>query len=214
MSTPAPGLRERKRVALRRRIQQEALRLFAEHGFERTTVEQIADAADTSTTTFYRYFPAKQDVILRNDLVAGNEAELAGIEAELIGRPAGESLATVIRAFAHAMVGFAEADEAFHLARLRLVTLVPDLAAHHVRDEILMVTLLRRVVAARTGRPVDDLDLELLCGATTAAVLTATRRWAAQDGRPPLAELVDRAMDVLVPMIAATGLTPRRDRSK
>ena len=66
-ASPPIGLRERKKIKLRRSVQREALRLFAEQGYEDTTVEQIADAADISTTTFYRYFPTKEDVVLDDD---------------------------------------------------------------------------------------------------------------------------------------------------
>ena len=58
-ANPPPGLRERKKIKLRRAIQTAALRLFETQGYEHTTVEQIAEAAETSTTTFYRYFPPR-----------------------------------------------------------------------------------------------------------------------------------------------------------
>jgi AcrR family transcriptional regulator len=66
-TNPPPGLRERKKIKLHRAIQTAALRLFETRGYEHTTVEQIAEAAETSTTTFYRYFPTKEDVVLDND---------------------------------------------------------------------------------------------------------------------------------------------------
>ena len=58
------GLRELKKSRLRQAVQREAFRLFAEQGYQRTTVEQIAEAAEIPTTTFYRYYSSKDDVVL------------------------------------------------------------------------------------------------------------------------------------------------------
>src|SRR5262249_44921406 len=63
-----PSLRERKKAKTRAAIQQHALRLFREQGYAATTVEQIAAAAEISPSTFFRYFPTKEDVVLYDDL--------------------------------------------------------------------------------------------------------------------------------------------------
>ncbi len=56
--TKTGGLRERKKQKTRESIQRTALRLFGKQGYEATTVEQIAAAAEISPSTFFNYFPA------------------------------------------------------------------------------------------------------------------------------------------------------------
>ncbi|HMA36729.1 MAG TPA: TetR family transcriptional regulator, partial [Chloroflexia bacterium] len=61
---PVIGLRERKKAKTRAAIQEHALRLFGAQGYAATSVEQIAAAAEVSPSTFFRYFPTKEDVVL------------------------------------------------------------------------------------------------------------------------------------------------------
>src|SRR6202043_2279418 len=65
--TAQAGLRERKKARTRASLREHALRLFREQGYQATTVEQIAEAAEVSPATFYRYFPTKEDVVLQDD---------------------------------------------------------------------------------------------------------------------------------------------------
>ncbi len=60
-------LRERKKQATRRRIAEEALQLFSEHGYATTTTERIAAAANVSPRTVFRYFPAKSDLVFHHE---------------------------------------------------------------------------------------------------------------------------------------------------
>lgn len=62
------GLRERKKARTRAEIRQQALRLFVAQGYEATTVQQIADAAEVSLSTLFRYFPTKARLTLPFDL--------------------------------------------------------------------------------------------------------------------------------------------------
>jgi AcrR family transcriptional regulator len=63
ISSPSPGLRERKKQKTRDTIIKVALELFAEHGYEQTTIAEIADAAEVSPRTIFAYFPSKEDIV-------------------------------------------------------------------------------------------------------------------------------------------------------
>jgi AcrR family transcriptional regulator len=80
---PKPGLRERKKARTRAAIRDQAMRLFEEQGYSATTVDQIAEAAEVSQSTFFRYFPTKEDVVLTDDydplIAAAIRAQPAGL---------------------------------------------------------------------------------------------------------------------------------------
>src|SRR5579863_5498894 len=86
--TAEPWLRERKKAKTRSTIQEHSLRLFRERGYDETTVDDIAAAAEVSPSTFFRYFPTKEDVVLYDDLdpilfdaYAAQPADLSAVAA-------------------------------------------------------------------------------------------------------------------------------------
>jgi AcrR family transcriptional regulator len=87
-----PGLRERKKQETRQRITEAAIALFAERGFERVPVADIAVAADVSTATVFNYFPAKEDLIY-DGMASFNDTMLAAIRE----RPQGTSVVAAFR---------------------------------------------------------------------------------------------------------------------
>src|SRR5215468_4549892 len=116
-------LRERRRSRMRLMIQAEAFRLFAEKGYAETTVEEIADAAAISPRTFFRYFPAKEDVVMWD--------EYDPLALDLIAaRPEDEPLAETFRAvMRETLGGLYQRDTERLLTRVRLSFAVPELRA-------------------------------------------------------------------------------------
>jgi transcriptional regulator GlxA family with amidase domain len=80
-----PGLRERKKARTREAIVDAALALFERKGFDATTIEDIAAAADVSPRTFFRYFDSKVDLVL-----AKNHEKNHGLGELIAERPADE----------------------------------------------------------------------------------------------------------------------------
>lgn len=195
-TSPPLGLRERKKLKLRRSVQREALRLFADRGYEDTTVEQIADAADISTTTFYRYFPTKEDVVLDDDYDPIVEQVIGSGDDQ-------EPLLTTVRRAIAAVAAAVEADRDAALARLKLLASVPALKARQGAEGRKTLDFFIRLFSARSGRPVGDYRLRVTTAAFVAAQLEAARCWADADGAESLGQLMDDAVTLVEPLIAA-----------
>ncbi|AUA11643.1 Fatty acid metabolism regulator protein [Streptomyces malaysiensis subsp. malaysiensis] len=164
---PGLGLRERKKIKTRQAIRRAALRLFAEQGYEATPVDRIARAADVSSSTVFRYFPAKEDIVLTD--------EYDGLMAEAIReRPRDEPPAASLRHAVAELLGpsaGAERDEL--LARLALVRQVPALRARMSGCLADSGALLGEALAERSGRAPDDFEVRVAVGAVLGALREA-----------------------------------------
>lgn len=188
---PRPGLRERKKAKTRLAIQEHALRLFREQGYDRTTVEQIAEAAEVSPSTFFRYFPTKEDVVLYDAL------DPLLIEA-FRRQPKGASALHAMRSAMHEIWGALTPDEmAEQLERGRLAYEVPALRERYVLEMIRTVGLMVDLVAERLGRPADDFEVRVATGATMGGVLAAMLPMYESGAQIDVMEAVDRAVEVL-----------------
>src|SRR5918999_2932493 len=103
---PQTGRRERKKQRTREALIEAAFALFAEKGFETTTVEEIADTVDVSSRTFFRYFSSKEDVVLTYQ-----EEQYAALTEALAARPADEPIITAMRNAGVAVMRACEAGE-------------------------------------------------------------------------------------------------------
>ncbi|MFD1830593.1 MULTISPECIES: TetR/AcrR family transcriptional regulator [Streptomyces] len=192
-AAPALGLRERKKIRTRRAIRQAAYRLFAEQGYDATPVDRIAEAAEVSPSTVFRYFPTKEDIVLTDEYDPL-------VEEELRARPAGESPVRALReALCSALARMAEDGEVLAEThqRLRLVLDVPAVRARmgeHTADTCRVLT---RAMSERTGRPLDDPELRVVTASMLAALTEALLIWAESGLHGTLEDEVRRALDVL-----------------
>ena len=150
--------RERNKADRRRRIFDEAMRLFVERGYEEVTVEQIAEAADVGKGTFFNYFPTKTHVLLEYHARIAREALDAG------ERLKGSSARSLFKRFMHSMAQVARRDGAMFDLLVKQALTQPELMASDQRLAPRVIGLYSRYLRAgiESGELRDDLDLELV----------------------------------------------------
>jgi AcrR family transcriptional regulator len=185
-ATEAPlGLRERKKIRTRQAIRREAFRLIEENGYSATTIEQIADAADVSPSTFFRYFPSKESLLLADDL---DPLILATLQAQ----PADLSPTQAIRrAYETTMKGLSPEQMEFENTRQRLMFSIPELKAAMYDEYYRTLTVMAEAIGRRIGRDATDFEVRVFVGAMTGGMM------AAFGGAPQTAETIYRALDFL-----------------
>ncbi len=183
----ATGLRERKKAKTHAAIQAAALDLFERQGYQATTVDQIAAIAEVSQSTFFRYFPTKEDVVLhdRYDPV---------LLADFLAQPPELTPIAALRRTLRSVLGGLPADElAQERHRSMLIISVPELRARALDQLAATLAPFTEAVAARTGRSVDDSAVRALTGAVLGVVMSAMLA-ASEDPGANYLELMDTAL--------------------
>lgn len=148
-STPL-GLRERKKVRTRAALQRHALQLFTEKGYRDTTIEQIAEAAEVSPSTFFRYFATKEDTVLADYF----DARVVGFFREAPARM------SPVQAMKYAMQQLIDSmspeDLELELKRNQLIATVPELQRGIIEEMLRPMRLLAAAIAERLGAAPDD----------------------------------------------------------
>ncbi|MBE1534561.1 TetR family transcriptional regulator [Actinomadura algeriensis] len=194
-----PGRRERKKQRTREALVDAAFALFAEKGFDATTVEEIADAVDVSSRTFFRYFASKEEVAL-----TFQDEQLRAVLATLAERPADEPIMTAIRRTVVQVARDCETGAlGFSPERFEcLITMTADspaLSAGSMEHTQRKLMLLTEVIAERMGLdPVTDLRPHIIAATAIGGFRTAAEALNAPEmGYPTLAEAADAAFAVL-----------------
>jgi AcrR family transcriptional regulator len=203
------GLRERKKLAVRRALGSAAVRLAVERGLENVTIEDITAEADVSVRTFGNYFSSKYEAICA---LGTDRARRIG--AELLARPAREPLweALVNAVLAH-YDGADRAPDGEWLAGLKLVLTAPAIRGEYLKVNSEMQEVLAAAIATRARiDPSQDMYPQILAGAVTAAAQVAVRRWFAADPPVPLRPLLRQALDQLA--TACSGVPAEGQRSQ
>jgi TetR/AcrR family transcriptional regulator, regulator of mycofactocin system len=152
-----------------------ALDLFSRHGFDATTIDQIAAAAGVSKRTFFRYFDTKADVLWH-----AFDAEVESIRHTLAAVPADRPVMDAVRQ-AVLQVNHYRADDVPELrTRMNLIGSVPELGASAAVHYDAWERAVSTFVAARTGHEEQSLYPLTVGRVTLAACRAAYEQWAAR----------------------------------
>lgn len=203
MTTPSPGLRERKKDATRKALREAALRLALEHGPDNVRVEDIAAAAGVSPRTYNNYFACREQAIVAA-VSADREARVA---AAVAAAPAGVPLSAAVTG---AVIEQYASPAGHDRAALPLITAHPALRDAFLAAPAEMAGPLAAALAGRLGAGRRD-RAEVLAASVAAAVRIALRRWITPAGgglvtvSGSLPELITAALAPLAPALDAAG---------
>ncbi|MFJ2717060.1 TetR/AcrR family transcriptional regulator [Streptomyces sp. 6-11-2] len=188
---PPMGLRERKKLKTRQAIRTATYALIEEQGYDATTIEQIADRAEVSPSTVFRYFPTKEDIVLTDEY---DEIMLEELRARPVDEPWMDSLRHVMhKALA---LGMTDEPEVSRL-RARLGVEVPAVRARMMESMSEAGLLIRQAIAARTGLDQDSLEVRVFAMSLMGGLMEVSLYWAENGCNGELSDLMDQAMDVL-----------------
>jgi AcrR family transcriptional regulator len=177
-SSHSVGLRGRKRAETHARIQSEAMRLFFERGFEATTLDEIAAAADVSRRTLFHYFASKEEIVF------STKADFPALIAEAIGRrPADEPLLDMVE---NALIDLAERHQSIQARNLaKLIRDTPALSAGDQAKYEKVERVLAKALADRRGLAETDMACRVTAATAIGILKLSTEAWLAADDAGP-----------------------------
>lgn len=196
-----PGLRERKKARTHKQLQDAALQMFLEHGFDQVTIDDIAAAVEVSKSTFYRYFESKEDVLL------GNSAErLASVRQAIDRRPTDQPVLAAVREAMVSLVGqYDEARDAT-LLKAQVMAVSPSLKARNLEQQAAWESMVADFVRSRLPMSRErELHARVIAASVIACVRATVDYWLDTQGHERLAELVDDVLGALTERSAPFG---------
>lgn len=202
------GMRwQRRKATTRMRIEQAALRLFEERGFDACTVDELAAAAGVGRRTFFRYFPTKSDV------VSAGATEQLGVLLETLHATAHpHDPVELLRTAFHRANDFPPEEYAVLASRIRLAQTVPALQAHTAARygdwEDALTSAVAEYFPTMAGLPA-----EALAKATLAVMWAAYGSWLEAGAGPDLHRRIDTVFDLLRSGFTHPATSPTPDRT-
>lgn len=188
---PQLGLRERKKIKTREAIRAATYALVGEQGYDATTIEQIADRAEVSPSTVFRYFPTKEDIVLTDEY---DPILLRNCGPGRMDEPWPDSIRHVMREAVRTGI-----EEDLEVARLRtqLMVQVPAVRSRMMQSMSVTGRMLCTAIGERTGRDPDSLEVRVWAMSLIGGLMETSLYWAENGHRDDFAELVDRTLTTL-----------------
>jgi AcrR family transcriptional regulator len=202
------SLRERKKQLTQAAIEEAALRLFQERGYEQTSIQDIADTVMVSARTFFRYFSSKEEVLLGPMRLVLNESlrflqELAPTE----------SLHAMLRATFLHLAGLYQQRRTSFLRRYQVAVQTPSIATIYLYALLETEPLICDALLAHPGLAVGRSQIRLLVAVYMAALRVALEVWLEQGAQEDLVTVLRRYLDALALGAGLRALTPEEQRS-
>ena len=148
-------------------MREHAFRLFREQGYDATTVEQIAEAAEVSPSTFFRYFPTKEDVVLQDDM------DVLWVDAVRAQPPELSAMAALLGAVHDLFARMTPAEMEHMRESVELTMSVPAIRARTLDELVRMGGVIGQLVGERTKRDPNDMEVRTFAAAVLGVVVVA-----------------------------------------
>jgi AcrR family transcriptional regulator len=188
------GLRELKKARTRASIREHALRLFREQGYSATTVEQIAAAAEVSPSTFFRYYPTKEDVLLQDDF------DVRMFEAFERQPPELSPIAAVRGALRETIGALTDAEWDDMRLQAHIALEAPEVRARTLDELTRTLTRMTYVMGRRLGLPLEDLRVRTFVSVVGGIMMTVGmpyEKWATGQAGPGMFDEIDEALGLV-----------------
>ena len=197
VSAPPVGLRDRARRVIQDEVGDVAIRLFLENGFDETTVEQVCAAAGLSRSSFFRYFPTKEDVVLQTVDAHGRQ-----IAEALQHRPDDEEPWMALRNAFESQVELIVTNKEWYLRLSRLLTQTASIRARQYERSLGGQARLTDEIARRLGSfgTATDPRPAAIAASALSCLTAATEAWTEAGGAASMSELLDLAMGAVGPL--------------
>lgn len=202
MTESGAGWRQQKKNATRDRIRSSALRLFQEHGYEATTVEQISAAAGVSHMTFFRYFPSKEDVALSDSF---DPLICSLLEQTPQDQPLMQRIRTALEQGLEQMYS---ANRDALLAQNDLIVSTPALRDRLWSDQVATQEVILRALSGGQDDVHHSVQTRVTVATCLSAASMAVLMWVENGGTPELPELLEQAFDALTNLASAPSPEP------